>query len=305
MYEYGPIAYSGPGTQKLPITVNCAAHSVLTITLSGGTTIQPWHKKFDKNHDNSEANLSYKAIVTNQNGQPQANIAVKISTDVTANSGGHNHTDGRSKGRLEPGTQVSTLNSGSTIVNAVTDVNGVFAFTFGSEEASGTHTITANCTGCAAQATAAVDVSVQGLMQLDADPKGYTLTGDKPEHPDNHYFSPAAMVKIINLTLAYQRKFHHPLIINDSSLVKGGVFDIEKDWTYKSNKHGGHRMGVVVDINNYTINPTPPCEQFPSPRFVDFAATYGIKADPHPSPGHPMGTAPHYHLLLLGAGHDQ
>jgi hypothetical protein len=66
-------------------------------------------------------------------------------------------------------------------------------------------------------------------------------------------------------------------------------------------------VGVVVDINNYTINPTPLLEQFPSPQFERFAAIFGIQADPHPDPKgkHPMGTAPHYHLLLLGAGNDK
>ena len=67
--------------------------SQLTISLSGGTNTEPWHKKHDPEH--TKANLPYKAIVKDQDGQPKANINVTITTDVTSDSGGHVHTNGR------------------------------------------------------------------------------------------------------------------------------------------------------------------------------------------------------------------
>ncbi len=260
---------------------------VLTITLSGGSGTEPWHKKLDPNHE--KTNLPYKAIVKNQKGQAKANVSVDIATDVTANSGGHDHNSGRPKGKLIAGTPPSTLD-GKEKLPGTTDINGEFKFTFGAEEASGEHTIKATCAVCKdPEKKVNVAVEIPGLLQLGADPLGYTLNGYQPWHPGSHYFSAAAIVKIINLAFAIS---HDPnfnkqlLIINDSSLIKGGVFDLGQDWTYTPNGHQGHRVGVVVDINNFSG---------PNPQFEDLASTFGIYAD-----WHKKGTAPHYHLWLLG-----
>ena len=174
----------------------------LTITLSGATSTEPWHKKHDPEH--IKANLSYKAIVTDQNGQLKANVSVSITTDVTSDSGGHVHANGRPKGKLvdQTGAAVSTKNGKNTI-SGTTDGSGVFAFTFGAEEASGTHTLTATCDGCKDPATSTVKAEIPGLMLLDQNPLSYELRGSLDPHPGNHYFSPAAIVKVINLAHTY------------------------------------------------------------------------------------------------------
>lgn len=278
---------ASPAYTYNPATRLCERQTqdVLSITLSGGST-EPWHKKHDQNHEKS--NLPFMAIVTDQNGQAKAGVSVNITTDITSDSGGHVHTYGRPKGKLIAGTPVSTL-GGTATISGTTDSTGAFSFTFGAEEASGEHKLTAICTGCTAPTNASVNVLIPGLMLLDADPLGYILRGDLPEHPDNHYFSGAAIVRIINLAHAYQLNtvFNKELLkINDSSLVKGGVFDINQDWTHESNRHGGHRVGIVVDINNYHAT---------NLLFEEFASRKHIQAN-----WHGKGTAPHYHLLLLG-----
>ena len=263
--------------------------TILTLTLSGDSTTEPWHKKRDKEH--TRANLPYQAIVRDQNGQPKANVSVTIDTDVTSDSGGHIHINGRPKGKLVATTAgtVSTKN-GTDTITGITDGSGVFAFTFGAEEASGSHTLTANCTDCKAPANSTINVAIQGLMLLDADPLSYELRGERDTHINNHYFSPAALVKIINLAHQYHLDpdFNGKLLkINDSSLIKGGTFDVQLDWTSLSNVHGGHRVGIVVDINNY---------QASSKLFEELASECcGITAK-----FHARGTAPHYHLWLLG-----
>lgn len=270
----------------------CVEPTSYKIEIQGASlTTEPWHKKWDQDHTSSNSNLPFKAVVENQNGQPKANVAVYISSGVTPGSGGHAHNNNRPKGRLVPNTTGTGLSNGAASISGQTDGSGQFSFTFGAEEASGEHTLTATCTGCSNTATTNINVEIPNLMLLDADPLSYSLTGDLPEHLDNHYFSPAAMVKIINLAHAYlyDPDFGKPLIINDSSLEKGGVFDIKQDWTYLSNMHGGHRVGVVVDINNYHV---------PNPDFVQFAADKGIQAN-----WHGKGTGPHYHLLLLNEDH--
>jgi hypothetical protein len=263
-------------------TKTCVDPERYTITLSGGNTTEPWNKKHDPNH--TAANLPYKAIVTDQNGQPKANIGVNITSDVTLDSGGHIHENSRPKGKLVP-ANISTKD-GTASITGVTDSTGIFSLTFGAEEASGEHTLTAICTKCTAPAKATVNVSIPSLTLLGVDPANYDLQGYKDWHPGNHYFSEAAIVKIINLAHAYNQEFNQLLIINDSSLVNGGVFDLGQDWTYEYNGHAGHKKGLVVDINNYNA---------PSPRFEDMAANSFVQAQ-----WHKKGTAPHYHLLLLG-----
>jgi len=281
-----------------PTTCTCDANYVpdaaqtscvqndLTITLSGGSTTEPWNKKRDKEH--LKANLPFGAIVTDQNGQAKANVSVSIVTDVTSDTGGHVHNSGRPKGKLA--TTQAAIKDGASAISGVTDSTGTFSFTFGAEEASGEHKLTATCTGCKTPANATVNVAIQGLALLDAEPLSYTLRGSKDPHPGNHWFSPGAAVKIINLAHAYRNDpaFNKKLLlINDSSLIKGGVFDLGQDWTYEYNGHAGHRKGVVVDINNYRANSDPD--------FEIFTQKHGIQAQ-----WHKKGTAPHYHLLLLG-----
>jgi len=259
-----------------------------TITLTGGTEVEPWHKKADANH--TKTNLAYTATVTNSSG-PVPNVEVTITTDVTQDSGGHVHNDGRHNGKLAIPTD--PIKSGQDAIMGNTDNNGIFSFNFGSEEASGTHTLTAKCTGCQAPATSTVNVAIKGLSLLSGDPLSYTLNGEKAWHPGSHYFSAAAMTKIINLAHKYSHDsaFNHQLlIINDSSLIKGGVLDLGQDWTYTPNGHQGHRVGIVVDINNYRDGPNTDFEEF-AQRCCNINAVWE---------GPDVTATPHYHLQLLG-----
>jgi len=291
---YTPIRSDGHSVAG-GITCTRQVQYSLTITLSGGNTIEPWHKKWDQDHTSSNSSLPFKATVTNQNNQPMAGMNVFISSDVTPGSGGHAHDNDRPKGRLVSNKTDEGLSTGAASISGQTDGNGQFSFTFGAEEASGEHTLTANCEGCSNAATTNITVGIPGLMKLDADPLSYELRGETDGHPGNHYFSPAAMVKIINLAEAYRifsrdiLKTNELLKINDSSLVHGGTFDVQLDWTSETNVHGGHRIGIVVDINNYHV---------PDLDFVQLALDKGVKAK-----WHGKGTAPHYHLVLLNEDH--
>jgi hypothetical protein len=135
-------------------------------------------------------------------------------------------------------------------------------------------------------------VEIKGLSLLDGDPLSYTLNGETTTHPGSHYFSAAALTKIINLAHKYRLDpaFNHQfLIINDSSLIKGGVLDLGQDWTYTPNGHQGHRRGVVVDINNFDAR-NQAFEDFVQ-RCCEITAKWE---------GPDVTATPHYHLWLLG-----
>jgi len=285
----------------------------LTITLSGDTnSTEPWHKKRDPDH--LKANLPYKAIVKDQNGQPKTNFGVTITTDVNPDSGGHIHTNARPKGKLvdRVGTAVKTKD-GKVSIPGKTDGSGVFEFTFGAEEASGTHTLTAKCdSGCQAPASTTVNVKVDGLEQIPSGASFYTLidtdgtvigaTSDK--HKANHYLTSEAATILLNMASSYHAEIKYwtkpsngkksvpplPLYLNDASLAWGGVFDINGDWKVD---HIEHRRGAVIDIRANSKPGSIPSGNFE--KFIKLAKYYGAHAKIHS----PVSDNQHFHARLL------
>ena len=283
---------------------------VLTITLSGGTSVEPWNSDTDPNHAN--ANLSFKAVVTDQNGQPQAGVDVTVTSVATPNKGGHDHDNNRPKGWLAetPDKITSQIQAGASqgsgTLSGKTDGSGTLSFTFGAEEASGEHVLNATCTGCDKPADpVTIDVMVAGLSQIPAslfytmiDDDGTVIGAVLGKHTDNHYLtSPAASV-LWSIAAAYhvEQKFYvqnlpPPVLhLNDASLVWGGLLDVDGDWYFD---HHEHRRGTVVDIRANSATGA-----IPSRNFVNFellAIQYG--ADPHfENKGKPNQ---HYHLRIF------
>ena len=283
---------------------------VLTITLSGGTSVEPWNSDTDPNHAN--ANLSFKAVVTDQNGQPQAGVDVTVMSVATPNKGGHDHDNNRPKGWLAetPDKITSQIQAGASqgsgTLSGKTDGSGTLSFTFGAEEASGEHVLNATCTGCDKPADlVTIDVMVAGLSQIPAslfytmiDDDGTVIGAVLGKHTDNHYLtSPAASV-LWSIAAAYhvEQKFYvqnlpPPVLhLNDASLVWGGLLDVDGDWYFD---HHEHRRGTVVDIRANSATGA-----IPSRNFVNFellAIQYG--ADPHfENKGKPNQ---HYHLRIF------
>ena len=82
----------------------------------------------------------------------------------------------------------------------------------------------------------------------------FMLTGDKPAHPENHFGTATAVQLITQIAQRYRKD--NPILgmlrINDISLVRGGVFDLNKQWfgdNTSGNGHWGHRTGTEVDIS--------------------------------------------------------
>jgi hypothetical protein len=98
-----------------------------------------------------------------------------------------------------------------------------------------------------------------------ADPASdpFVLSGDLPAHPKNHFGKSGAITTITQIAEAYldnqpgceepvNRPTFPKLKINDISLVRGGVYDLNKQWfgnNTTGNGHWGHRTGTEVDID--------------------------------------------------------
>ncbi len=220
---------------------------------------------------------------------PKAGVAVQFTTDLTANSGGHDHDADRPKGAVTP-------------ASGVTDANGEVRFRFNATEVSGIHGVTATCNTCSNKTAAEkVTVKVPNLVEMLSDtktPANYSLVGQiTGKHTSNHWFLPKAKETLVTIVDTMVRTGWGAVGINDGSLVWGGLFDISGNW---KPSHSGHRTGNEVDLS------------FNNPRLISNVqkrttytelckkdnAAFSVQTLWHQDDGYP----PHFHLYLDGVG---
>lgn len=231
------------------------------------------------------------ARVYNQNNQIVPNVNVRLEVDIVPNSGGHRHHDTiRSKGSLQGPNPTPHVITGSTGTNG-------FTFQFKAPDVAGDHKLKATCTDrtCTQQGPDTVWVGIKKLIPLP-NASTYALLRNRDEnHLDNHYMTYDAHIKLLQLADLYRRRFPgDPLLhVNDASLERGGLFDIDSNWSYLPKGHKSHRRGTEVDIR---ANPDVyPKEAIPVRNFEKFEETaleVGGNAKIH-SPG---GSNQHYHV---------
>jgi hypothetical protein len=187
-----------------------------------------------------------RATVYDSNNQPVPNIDVELVVTIEANSGGHQHIIDRPKGLLSNGI------SANTVVEGNTGSNGM-PFTFLAPQPAGDHKIKARCLGrdCTQEGPDKVWVGAKDLAPLSGLSGAYRLVGDKPAHPSNSYLSGQASQVISSIAGAYQVLVQHDvppttvLHLNDASLERGGIFDINSTW---ARPHAEHCRGTVIDV---------------------------------------------------------
>ena len=215
----------------------CAVQDTFTITLSGGTEVEP------------SALLPFNAVVKDQNGVAQPGKQVTITSTVQDGTGGHIHTEKRPKGLF------TCSAVGSSTCTLTTDYSGQAPFEFVATPISGSHTITATCVGCVNTATAPVNVKVNNLITIPGSPALYALTDStgvigsiSGKHTDNHYLTSAAISRLKALALLYTTSVNPNAILylNDASLVWGGLFDVGS--TPWMSPHAKHDRGMSIDI---------------------------------------------------------
>ncbi len=258
------------------------------------------------------------AKVYDNNGQLVPNAKVKLELTVDADSGGHHqHSSDRPKGTLQSGVMTGEIITGSTSTNG-------FVFTFKAPEPAGDHKITASCTdgkNCKPEGSDTVWVGVKNLVPIPnaTDPSGYqlyTLIGQDGFHPNNHYLTSDALARLTILAGRYRDVFpNNPALhLNDASLERGGVFDInfapytDKKGVYHSRTPGGvpgswwvaphaeHRRGMVIDIRANGEDGSIPVDEEHFEAFEEIAQSLGTDAEIH-SPG---TSNQHYHVRLMG-----
>ncbi len=103
-----------------------------------------------------------------------------------------------------------------------------------------------------------VGVPLDGQLAQTADAP-FVLSGQTTVHPENHFGTATAVALIRQIARKYQEL--NPSLgklgVNDISLVRGGVYDLNKQWfgdNTKGNGHWSHRTGTEVDIDTTDSN---------------------------------------------------
>ena len=229
------------------------------------------------------------AKVYGKSNQLVPNVDVQLNLEAKKDSGGHHHPD--DKVALRTGTlngqQVLTGNTGP----------GGFTFQYQAPGVSGDIDIKATCTDnriCTPQGPKQAWVGVKGLTSLQ-DSSVYVLLPNRDTmHPDNHYMTFTASLKITALASLYHGVFPgDPLLhLNDASLVRGGLFDIDHNWSALPNGHQAHGRGEAIDVRaNPDFKPTAISTSNFS-KFQKLATVVGGVAAIH-SPGLPNQ---HFHV---------
>jgi hypothetical protein len=245
-----------------------------------------------------------RALVYDQNGQLVPNVDVKLEAKVVANSGGHHHDDPtRRKGELSNGVAAGA----GAVITGNTGSNGM-GFTFVAPAIAGDHTIKASCIGksCNQEGPDKIWVGVKGLKALSGS-SVYTLIPNvnDPQHPDNHYLTSTALNRMTVLAALYEGLFPNVSVLhlNDASLERGGIFDLEHNWAAP---HWEHCRGTVIDIRANGAEGALDIKSRNDPmrfRFEKLAGVAGAEAVwevPKDREGNDLWPRRHFHTRLMG-----
>lgn len=241
---------------------------------------------------NSTAELVAKVV---EGTTPKAGVAVQFTTDVTANSGGHEHDDPvRPKGVLSK-------------LSGITDVNGEVRMSFTAIEVAGIHTVKAICSTCSnTEATQEIKVKVPDLIPISPEtPRNadgsfmYALTsvdfthaGTGRYHMNQYYLTERSLINLTQLISEFANAGWGTVALNDASLFWGGLYDIAGNW---GPSHSGHRDGREIDISfTRAQNPVPRVKQ--KDVYKKFCETNGVNV-PF-SILHHFVLLPHFHVYL-------
>lgn len=185
----------------------------------------------------------YEVHVTSTNPDSIAGRDIAVSLTVVPNSGSHVHD--------ESARPVGSLDAGATSISTTvrTDASGTARFTFYAPEPAGQYVVSAS----AVSATTVRDTITVGYALTALSPyPSYTLVGDRAIHPNSHFASATMAAALRELSDSLVAFSGTVLGVNDESIVLGGLFDLQANW---STPHCSHRRGTDADIRDRVLTP--------------------------------------------------
>ena len=190
-----------------------------------------------------------------ENGIPPMSVEIELEVfpppPFSDKDGGHKHDGFRPTGTFEfppsegGGQQTTTCTVDEFDING----EGSCMVSYHSSEVSGVETIVANATDFP-ETEKEIRVEVSNLVLLPESGIGaWRRTGETESHPENHYGTSQTITRIAAVATDYFESHNgESLGINDISLAKGGLFDLDGNWSSAAG-HLEHRAGNQVDID--------------------------------------------------------
>jgi len=242
-------------------------------------------------YPDDEIRTTYSCTTTNPNPSPNY---WRVSSTYIDSPYGHPHTN-----PVAPKLQTPTGEDlPDLLVSPFLSVNTPFVFYWRVHSPAYATRITRDATfsyACTGTSRLNADMIVPGLVAVKAG-TGYTLGGTTTEHPSplNHYVTEDLHTQLTAIGQTWKATCSEsdPLIYNDMSLPRGGLFDITGQW---KTSHKLHRFGNNADISKKWVR------KGNRAKLVQMMCNYvqvhseGDKKEEEPQP--------HYHLTLKTSKH--
>jgi hypothetical protein len=154
-----------------------------------------------------------------------------------------------------------------------TDAQGIFQTTYTAPIFGGSVIVSSTLNGFPAANSLEILALVEGLSELGAS-ADYSLVGEKPTHPSNHWGTATALSNLPLIASDYLAQFPGADILqyNDMSLVYGGKFDFDGSNWCSSCAHDEHRLGTNCDVYSGNV---------PTSRWSALTAIFAQRGSPN------------------------
>ncbi len=195
------------------------------------------------------------------------NVPVQAQFTYVANSGGHTHNpppssfDVFQKVLTVTPQGSATFDTSQGLLSGSTTFDGTLRAALLPGPATADFTVAASSPAGGTPSTGSISLDPSlGLVAVAAEPGSFFLSGGAGQqcgnqtwcdnHADNHYLSPAVLPKVQEFAEAISNGTRGKILIglDDMSLVRGGIFDLDGNFESTPKGHVLHRQGHDVDF---------------------------------------------------------
>jgi len=188
--------------------------------------------------------------VTDGANSPLPKYPFTLHAFVRPNSGGHDHNNGRPRGKF-----VTPNKDTVETFQGTTNADGKAMYTYISSGIGGVDSIFVKGKTDRDTSTATILLRFSGLIELTSGDHcvliGAHSQGANSQHEKNHFGTATSVKTLKSLADTVFRRTKSRLRYNDMSLIYGGPFDIDNDW---DTPHQDHRNGVSADVSDQVLN---------------------------------------------------
>lgn len=227
----------------------------LALEFEGDEEVWPTLRALDGGNPDAN-NVKQVTVTVSENDIPVPNHEIELSVQFILGTGGHDHTTAPNDNLLGTLENTITNTSAQGSIRGITNENGEVAFSYTASEISGQMQFEVRSLSQLNMETDTLQIRVPNLIAFEGI-GDYELTGQTDVHSSNHFIAnQAALDALLEASIAYSNASWNTddiMLVNDLSLILGGLFDISGEWI---TPHNSHRNGRNVDIENISVSDT-------------------------------------------------